>query len=137
MKNIRRTIIGMFLLVALLGTMTNTATAMGGMDGPMDNHMPGMPHHDRMSDGSVVVNTDIITIEANDERPQFHFWYTGDVNGSRVRFSTSYVMLVEFEDLNDDGAFQRDEYLHFAPLAAFEWTLTTGEVVDGDVVTEV
>ena len=121
-------------MVALLGTMTTTATAMGG---GMDHPVPGMPDHSRMSDGSVWVNTDIITIMANGEIPQLHFWYTADEDGSHVRFSTSYVMLVEFEDLNDDGAYQSDEYLYFAPLAAFEWTLTTDTVVDDDVTTEV
>jgi hypothetical protein len=90
-----------------------------------------------MSDGSVWVNTDIITIMANGDMPQFHFWYTNDDDGSRVRFSTSYVMLVEFEDLNDDGAFQRDEFLHFAPLSGYEWILTTGAVVEDDVTKEV
>lgn len=125
-------------MVALLGTMASTATAMGGgMDRPMDRPMPGMPDHSRMSDGSVWVNTDIITIMANGEIPQFHFWYTADEDGSHVRFSTSYVMLVEFEDLNDDGAYQSDEYLYFAPLAAYEWTLTTGSVTEDDVTTEV
>ena len=128
----------MFLMVALLGTMATTATAMGGgMDRPTDRPMPGMPDHSRLSDGSVWVNTDIITIMANGEIPQLHFWYTADEDGSRVRFSTSYVMLVEFEDLNDDGAYQTDEYLYYAPLAAYEWTLTTGEVVEDGVITEV
>jgi hypothetical protein len=46
-------------------------------------------------------------------------------------------MLVEFEDLNDDGAYQSDEYLYFAPLAAYEWTLTTDKIVEDDVTTEV
>lgn len=125
-------------MVALLGTMATTATAMGGgMDRPIDRPMPGMPDHTRMDDGSVWVNTDIITIMANSNVPQLHFWYTADEDGSRVRFSTSYVMLVEFEDLNDDGAYQTDEHLYFAPLAAYEWTLTTGEVVEDDVITEV
>ncbi|MFX1607138.1 MAG: hypothetical protein ACFFDD_14685, partial [Promethearchaeota archaeon] len=138
LKTIHRTMIGLFLMAALLGTMTSTATAMGGgMDNPRDRPMPGMPDHSRMHDGSVWINTDIISIMANDEMPQFHFWYNNDENGSRVRFSASYVMLVEFEDQNDDGAYQRDEYLYFAPLAAYEWTLTTGEVTEGDVVTEV
>jgi hypothetical protein len=128
----------MFLMVALLGTMATTATAMGGgMNRPMDRPMPGMPDHSRLSDGSVWVNTDIITIMANGNIPQFHFWYTVDEDGSRARFSTSYVMLVEFEDLNDDGAYQTNEHLYFAPLSAYEWTLTTGEVVDGEVTTEV
>jgi hypothetical protein len=128
----------MFLMVALLGTMATTATAMGGgMNRPMDRPMPGMPDHSRLSDGSVWVNTDIITIMADGNIPQFHFWYTVDEDGSRARFSTSYVMLVEFEDLNDDGAYQTNEHLYFAPLSAYEWTLTTGEVVDGDVTKEV
>ena len=131
-------IIGMFLLVALVGTMTSTASAMGGgMDRPMDRHMPGMPGYGHMDDGTVWVNTDIITIMANSELPSIRYWFTADEDGSRVLFSTSYVMLVEFEDLNDDEVFQRNEYLHFAPLAAFEWTLTTGEVVEDDVTTEV
>lgn len=137
MKNIRTLMIGLFLIVTLLGTMTTTATAMYGMDRPMDRKMPGMPDHSHMNDGSVWINTDIITIMANGDIPAFHFWYTVDEDGTRARFSASYVMLVEFEDLNDDGAFQRDEYLYFAPLSAYEWTLTTGEIMDDEVITEV
>nr|KXH75804.1 MAG: hypothetical protein AM325_03980 [Candidatus Thorarchaeota archaeon SMTZ1-45] len=130
-------IIGLFLMVALLGTMTTTATAMHGMDRPEDRPMPGMPDHSRMNDGSVWINTDIITIMANGETPQLHFWFTSDEGGTLARFSTNYVMLIEFEDLNDDGAYQRNEYLYFAPLSAFEWTISTGEVVDDDITTEV
>ena len=138
LKTIHRMMIGLLLMVALVGTMTSTATAMGGgMDRPMDRPAPGMPDHSRMSDGSVWINTDIITIMANNNLPQFHFWYTADEDGSHVRFSTSYVMLVEFEDLNDDQAYQSNELLYFAPLAAYEWTLTTGEITEGDITTEV
>jgi hypothetical protein len=138
LKNIHRLIIGMFLMVALVGTMSTTATAMGdGMDHPMDRPKPGMPDHSRTSDGSVWINTDIITIMANDDMPHFHFWYTSDENGTHARFSTSYVMIAEFEDSNGDGAYQTNETLYFAPLSAFEWTLTTGDVVEGDVTTEV
>jgi len=134
LTNIRITIIGIILTVALLGAMTTTVSAMGGgMDGPMH----GMPDHTRRSDGSVWVNTDIITIKANGSIPQFHFWYTSDEDGSRVKFSTSFVMLVEFEDQNDDGAYQTQEHLYFAPLSAYEWTLTSGEVVEDEVTTEV
>ncbi len=131
--------IGLFLMVALLGTMTTTATAMygNGMDRPMDRPMPGMPDHSITNDGSVWINTDIITIMANGDTPLFHFWYTSDETGARARFSTNYVMLIEFEDLNDDGAYQRNESLYFAPLSAFEWTISTGEIMDGDVITEV
>ena len=128
----------MLLMVSLIGSMSTTATAMGGgMDHPRDRPMPGMPDSMRQSDGSVWINTDIITIMANGDMPNFHFWYTSDDDGTHARFSTSFVMLAEFEDLNDDGAYQRNETLYFAPLSAFEWTLTTGQVTDGDVITEV
>jgi hypothetical protein len=100
-------------------------------------HMPGMPDHQRMEDGSAWVNTDVITIMANGDTPQFHFWYSSDDDGSQVRFSSSYVMMVEFEDSNDDDAYQTGEHLYFAPLSAYEWTLTTGSVEEGDVTTEV
>ncbi|MFW9838284.1 MAG: hypothetical protein ACFFE7_12245, partial [Candidatus Thorarchaeota archaeon] len=137
LNTLQRTLLGFFIVVAMIGTMTTTATAMYGMDRPMDRSMPGMPDHMHGSDGSIWIDTDIITIKANDDIPLFHFWYTVDEDGSRARFSTSYVMLAEFEDLNDDGAYQRNETLYFAPLAAYEWTVTTGDVRDGDVITEV
>ncbi|MFW9841521.1 MAG: hypothetical protein ACFFES_11560 [Candidatus Thorarchaeota archaeon] len=127
-------------MVALLGTTASTATAMGpgmGMDNPMTRPMPGMPDHSHMGDGTIWINTDVITIMANSDIPQIRFWYTSDTDGSQVQFMTSYSMLVEFEDLNDDDAYQRNETLNFAPLAGFEWTVTTGEVVEGDVITEV
>lgn len=137
LNTLQRTLLGFFIVVAMIGTMTTTATAMYGMDRPMDRPMPGMPDYMHGSDGSIWIDTDIITIKANDDIPLFHFWYTVDEDGSRARFSTSYVMLAEFEDLNDDGAYQRNETLYFAPLAAYEWTVTTGDVRDGDVITEV
>jgi hypothetical protein len=128
----------MFLMVALVGTMSTTATAMGGgMDHPMDRTMPGMPDHSRMNDGSVWINTNIITIMASAELPAFHFWFTADDNGTLARFSSTYARLIEFEDQNNDSAFQRNEILYSAPLAAYEWTLTTGSVVEDSVTKEV
>ncbi|MFX1481776.1 MAG: hypothetical protein ACFFCP_01155 [Promethearchaeota archaeon] len=124
-------------MVVLVGTMTTTANAMYGMNPPTDHSGSGMPHHTRMSDGTVWINTDIITIMADDNMPHFEFWYTADENGTLARFSASYVMLAEFEDLNHDGAYQRNESLYFAPLSAFEWTLITETVTDGDITKEV
>lgn len=126
---------GTLLLFALVGTIAveasaqNTTSQMGGPGGP--------PHNTRDPDGTVWINTDIITIMANGEIPQFHFWYTVDENGMNAKFMTSFVMIAEFEDLNEDGAFQRGEQLFFAPLAVFEWTLTTGIIQDGGITTEV
>ena len=125
----------MFLMVALVGTMTSTATAMGGgMDGPG----PGMPPgHSQDPDGTTWMHTDIITIMANSEIPQIHYWYSNDNGGTVIRFSTSFVMIVEFEDLNEDGAYQTDEHLYFAPLSAYEWTVSSGSIEEDGVTTEI
>ncbi|TFG95793.1 hypothetical protein E4H12_12510 [Candidatus Thorarchaeota archaeon] len=134
MKTIQKTMIGLFLIVALLGT-----TALASAQGPATTHpgAGGPPEKTRGEDGTVWINTDIITIMANGEIPMFHFWYSVDDEGTHAKFSTSFVMIAEFEDLNEDGGYQTDEVLYFAPLAAYEWTLTTGTVEDGGVVTEV
>ena len=101
------------------------------MQGPGHNMTP--PERD--NDGSVWINTDVITIMSSGEMPMLHFWFANDENGSYAKFLASYVTLIEFEDLNEDGAFQSDEVLYHAPLAAYEWTLQTGTVVDGAGVT--
>jgi len=66
-----------------------------------------------------------------------YFWFTTDNNGTQAKFRVSYLALVEFEDSSGDGAYQTSELLYFAPLAAYEWTLTTGTVKVGDTTTEV
>ncbi len=134
MKTIQKTMIALFLIVALLG-MTALASAQGPTTTPPGAGAP--PEHTRGDDGTVWIKTDIITIMANGEVPMFHFWYSVDTDGANARFQTSFVMIAEFEDLNDDGGFQTGEELYFAPLSAYEWTLTTGTVEEGGVVTEV
>ena len=101
------------------------------MQGP--EHMMPDPHRD--SEGTIWIITDVITIMANDKMPMFHYWFTNDDNGSYAKFLAQYVTLIEFEDLNEDGAFQSDEILYHAPLAAYEWTVQTGTVTDDDGVT--
>ncbi|MFW9844398.1 MAG: hypothetical protein ACFFEV_07470 [Candidatus Thorarchaeota archaeon] len=134
MKTIQKTMIALFLVVALLGTIS-LATAQGP---PTTSPGPGGPPEQKMgSDGTVSINTDIISIMANGDNPMFHFWYAVDDEGTHAKFSTSFVMIAEFEDLNEDGGYQSDEVLYFAPLSAYEWTLTTGEVEENGVVTEV
>jgi hypothetical protein len=85
----------------------------------------------------VFVSTDIISIMANEQFPMFHFWFTGDDNGTLAKFSLAYVAIAEFEDVNGDGAYQSNETLSFAPLAAYEWTLQTGSVQANGTTTEV
>ncbi len=134
MKTIQKTMISLFLVVALLGT-----TALASAQGPatMPHGPGGPPDHTTGTDGTVTINTDIISIMANGKVPMFHFWYAVDDEGAHAKFSTSFVMIAEYEDLNGDGGYQTGEALHFAPLSAFEWTLTSGSVVVDDVVTEV
>ncbi len=134
MKTIQKTMIGLFLLLAILGTST-----LASAQGPVTTQPgPGGPPEERRdTDGTYWINTDIITIMANGEIPMFNFWYAADDDGTHAKFSTSFVMIAEFEDLNEDGGFQTDEVLHFAPLSAYEWTLTTGTVEEGGTVTEV
>jgi len=126
---------GTILLIVLLGTMSTGVSAQNTTAG---KHGPGgPPEQTRETDGTVWINTDIITIMANSEYPQFHFWYSVDADGTHAKFMTSFVMIAEFEDLNDDGAFQSGEQLYFAPLAGYEWTLTTGSIQESGVTTEV
>ena len=125
-------------MVTFVGTMATNAAAMGGdMGHPNNRLVPGMPDQSRMQDGSVWINTDIISIMANAGVPEFHFWFTADENGTRAQFSSTYASLIEFEDQNNDSAFQMDEILYSAPLAAYEWTITTGKVVEDSVTKEV
>jgi hypothetical protein len=88
------------------------------------------PDHSRDSDGTAWIQTDIITVRLDNEQPMFQFWYSSDNNGSQARFLVSYLMIVEFEDLNGDNVYQVNETLDFAPLDAFEWVLQTGAVTD-------
>ncbi|MHA1577209.1 MAG: hypothetical protein ACTSU3_07595 [Candidatus Thorarchaeota archaeon] len=136
MKN--RTIISFGILFAMfiIAPSFIAVSAQGPMN-PMDpgqGHRMHDPHRDNA--GTVWINTDIITIMANSQSPMLHFWYTADENGSAMRFSASYVMISEFEDMNGDDAFQFDEVLHHAPLSAYEWTLQTGSIVEDGITTE-
>jgi hypothetical protein len=135
MKTIQKTMISLFLVVALMGTI-----ALASAQGPTTTTPPGPggpPEKTTGGDGTVTISTDIISIMANGETPMFHFWYAVDEDGAHAKFSTSFVMLAEFEDLNEDGGYQTDEVLYFAPLSAYEWTLTHGVVEEDGVVTEV
>ena len=122
-------------MITLLATSAVAVSAQGThTGGPNEGSMPTPT---RTENGTVWVKTDIITIMADGQFPSFHFWYTSDANGEHAKFMTTYVMIVEFEDGNADGAFQSEEQLYFAPLAAYEWSLTIGQVEQDGVTTEV
>ncbi|MFX1367036.1 MAG: hypothetical protein ACFFAY_00335 [Promethearchaeota archaeon] len=132
----KQTTLMLGLLLALFALQPMVITANAQMMGPGEHDMRRMPHHQKHHDGSITIFTDIVSIKAQADIPMFHFWYTDD-NGSLALFNAGYVTLLEFEDANDDNAFQRNETLHFAPLSAYEWTLQIGSVKDGDLTTEI
>ncbi len=134
-------------MIALLsiGLVIQPVSAHGSDDGqtttvPSNPWMPGMPSNGHMpghmmdQDG-VWITTDILTVMAMEEMPVFHFWYTGDNNGSLARFMAAYGIIAEFDDLNGDGAFQSNETTYFAPLSSYEWTIQSGSVENDDGVT--
>jgi hypothetical protein len=84
----------------------------------------------RDSDGTVWIETDVMTVTLDPNLPVYQYWYAGDENGSLARFMISYMMIVEFEDSNGDGVYQPNETLAFAPLDAFEWSLQTGQITN-------
>ena len=88
------------------------------------------PENDRDDDGTVWLQTDIMTAMLDPERPAFQYWYSADENGSLARFRVAYLMIVEFEDNNTDGVYQVNETISFAPLDAFDWSLQTGAVTN-------
>lgn len=112
----------------------NVSAQQGGPGGP-ESGSP--PEQTRSADGTVWVKTNIVTIMADSQIPQLHFWFAVDEQARHAKFQASYVMITEFEDLNEDGAYQSNEVLYFAPLSAYEWSLTTGSVQDNGVTTEV
>ncbi len=127
-------LISLAVIVALVAvqpvTMTVNAQQMPG-SGRM-----GPPSRD--DQGSIWINSDIITVMANERVPMFHFWYASDTNGTYAKFLAQYTSIIEFEDANGDGAYQTSEILNFAPLAAYEWTVQTGTETDSDgTVTEI
>lgn len=130
-----RLFMSVFLLITVLGTMNLSVSAMGTGN---EKHGPGSPpEQERKSDGSIWISTDIISILASGEIPSFHFWYTADEDGSQATFRTTYLMIMEFEDENNDSAYQKGEELYFASLSSYEWTITSGDVKQAGQTTEV
>ncbi|MGY5859279.1 MAG: hypothetical protein RTU63_07910 [Candidatus Thorarchaeota archaeon] len=135
----------MFLLVASLSPATaftlseddDTTTETEDDDGMHDmDDMHEIDEH-RDSEGTVWIETDVMTVTLAPKMPVYQYWYAGDENGSLARFMVGYMMIVEFEDANADGVYQPNETISYAPLDAFEWSLQTGQVTNEvDEVTE-
>lgn len=111
----------------LTASAQNPGMGSGHMSPPtMDNN------------GSIWINTDVMTIKASTSMPSFQFWYANDENGTHAKFMAQYQTLIEFEDQNGDGAYQTGEIINFAPLSAYEWTVQSGSVTnESGAVTEV
>ncbi|MFW9974582.1 MAG: hypothetical protein ACFFDQ_04920 [Candidatus Thorarchaeota archaeon] len=118
-----------FLLVSSVGAVH--AFTLSDDDGNDDSTSDETePEQHRDPDGTVWIQTDIMTVMLNPKLPSYQYWYTSDENGSLSRFLVSYMMIVEFEDNNGDGVYQPNETLAFAPLDAFEWSLQTGAITN-------
>jgi len=136
----------MFLLLASLSPATaftisdddtTTTETEDETESMHDDDMHEIDEH-RDSEGTVWIETDVMTVTLDPKLPIYQYWYTSDENGSLARFMVSYLMIVEFEDFNGDGVYQPNETISFAPLDAFEWSLQTGEITNElDEVTEV
>ncbi len=136
----------MFLLVASLSPATaftisddddTTTETEDETESMHDDDMHEIDEH-RDSNGTVWIETNVMTVTLDPDMPIYQYWYAGDENGSLARFMVSYLMIVEFEDSNDDGVYQPNETISFAPLDAFEWSLQTGEITNElNEVTEV
>ncbi len=128
----------MIVLLVSIAPKVHAQTTTGGEDDNGDNQTTTQeqetinhePTQTRDSDGTVWMQTNVMTVMLNPTAPSYQYWYTPDKNGSLARFKVSYLMVVEFQDLNGDGVYQPNETLQFAPLQAFDWTLQTGSVKD-------
>ena len=130
----------LFLLVSSVATVNAFKTS--GDDGTPTETETEPPHEDdddsyeieerRDEYGTAWIETDIVTVMLNPELPSYQYWFTPDENGSLARFMVNFMMIVEFEDYNEDGVYQPGETLAFAPLDAFEWILKTGTITKED-----
>ncbi len=129
MQILRKAIAVILTLVMISVPITASVSAQGPGSGGGPGYIESPRRED---DGAVFIRTNIMSIRAVNEIPMMHYWYSSDENGTVAKFLASFMSLIEYEDYNDDGVFQANESLYYAPLAAYEWTLTTGTVEDDD-----
>jgi len=130
----RTTLLGKALLLSMLFLLVSSIVTVNAFtqsdDDDPDDDDEKEPDEHRDSDGTVWIQTDIMTVMLDPKMPSYQYWYTSDNNGSLTRFMVNYMMIVEFEDSNGDGVYQPNETLAFAPLDAFEWSLQTGAITN-------
>jgi len=132
----RTTLLGNVLLLSILFLLVSSIVTVNaftfsddeGDDDSKDDEKEPDEHRD--SDGTVWIQTEIMTVMLNPKLPSYQYWYTSDANGSLTRFMVNYMMIVEFEDANGDGVYQPSETIAFAPLDAFEWSLQAGAITN-------
>ncbi|MHA2025720.1 MAG: hypothetical protein ACW98U_07445 [Candidatus Thorarchaeota archaeon] len=142
----KKALFGKALLFAMLFLLVSSIASVNAFTTSDDDGTPTEtePPHDEEDDdshdidehrdetGTAWIETDIVTVMLNSELPSYQYWFTPDENGSLARFMINFMMIVEFEDHNEDGVFQPNETLKFAPLDAFEWILKTGAITKED-----
>ncbi len=133
--NLNKLLVVMMLFILLSSAASVNAQTTGdddSNDDEIEDEDEHEPEYERDNDGRVWIQTDIMTVTLDPEIPSYQYWYTPDTNGSLARFSTSFLMVIEFEDYNGDGVYQINETIQFAPLEAFDWALQTGAVTNSN-----
>ncbi|MEM2142185.1 MAG: hypothetical protein QXS20_08705 [Candidatus Thorarchaeota archaeon] len=124
------------VLVVIIPQEASAQTRGPPTETPMPPSPVSPPIGYARDDGMFLIRTNVMTVLAVPEVPQFHFWFTSD-DGASANFSLLFRSIIEFEDLNGDGVYQSNETVHTAHLSAYEWALQTGLVVVNDVTVEV
>lgn len=115
--------IGLVLLFVL--------SAMPSMQVAADPSGGHMSYNQDPHSGAIFVKTDTLTVKMNPTFPAFTFFYT-PTNARGTIYYTGYTQLIEFNDANGDGAFQRNETVKLVSLPMFQWSISINEIKDSN-----
>lgn len=79
--------------------------------------------------GKIFVKTETLTVKMNPTFPAFTFFYTPENEQGMIYYS-GYSQIIEFNDTNGDGAFQRNETVKLISLPIFQWSISINEIKD-------
>ncbi len=110
------------LITLLLSSALITIAA--GVENPRGrrHEKPSKPAGTMMGN-RILLNSTLITAEFEGQKPKVKFYYTDD-RGNVTRFYVNYKRLIEYEDKNYDGAFQKNESVAKFELESAKWNHT-------------
>jgi len=100
-KPLRYVLLGVILTLSVIGALSVSALADQSM-----SKSPKMGWDE--DDGTVTTSVGDFSVKVvvRGQMVHFQFWNESDPS---LRYNVNFVSLIEFEDLNDDGVFQREE----------------------------